>query len=78
MWIIDLGASQHMTGDEELLYDVKEGRGHMVTFGNNEVVQISRVGKIVSFHSPYCLASTFSTGDACLVPPMHKSLLSIN
>lgn len=76
--MIDSGASQHMTGNEELLYDIKKRRKQTITFGNNESVEISRIGKIAYFHSPNHPTSTFPTGDAYLIPSMHKSLLSVS
>lgn len=36
------------------------------------------MGKVASFHSLDRLVSTFSTGDAYLMPSMHKDLLSIS
>ena len=32
LWIVDSGASRHMTGDYRLLYDVKNIRGGYVAF----------------------------------------------
>lgn len=78
IWIIDSGVSRHMISNEELLFYIKEGRGQIFTFGNNESVEISGIGKIASFHSPNNSTSTFSTGDAYLKPSMEKSPSSIS
>lgn len=67
-----------MTGNEELLYDVKEGRGKMIIFDNNEIIYISKVGKLTFFYSLDHLASKFPISDAYFIPSIHKSLLSIS
>lgn len=67
-----------MTSDKGLLYDVKEGRGQTITFGNNETIQISRVGKIASFHSQDRPALTFPIGNTYSVPSMHKNILFVS
>ena len=35
-WIVDSGASRHMTGDMKLLYDVKSIRGGYVAFAGDK------------------------------------------
>lgn len=77
-WIVDSGASQHMTGSEELLCNIKEGKGQSVTFGNNESVEISGIGTIAPFHSSENPSSTFPNSDAYFIPSMEKSLLSVS
>ncbi|RVW23784.1 hypothetical protein CK203_097571 [Vitis vinifera] len=49
-WIIDLGCSNHMTGDKEKLQDLSEYKGrHMVVTANNSKLPIAHIGHFVLF-----------------------------
>ena len=45
-WIVDSGASRHMTGDMKLLYDVKSIRGGYVAFAGDKGGYITGEGMI--------------------------------
>ncbi|KAM0008735.1 hypothetical protein Hdeb2414_s0106g00796161 [Helianthus debilis subsp. tardiflorus] len=45
-WIVDSGASRHMTGDLRLLYDVRNIRGGYVAFAGDKGGYITGEGKI--------------------------------
>lgn len=44
-WILDTGATQHVTNDIEVLYD-KEQANINIGFGNNEVEECTTIGKV--------------------------------
>ena len=53
LWIVDSGASGHMTGDLSLLFDIKNINGGYVAFAGNKGGYITKEGSmsngIVSF-----------------------------
>lgn len=45
-WVLDSGASFHITPNKEVLFDLKEASGGKVLMGNNTFSEIEGVGKV--------------------------------
>jgi hypothetical protein len=76
-WIIDSGCSNHMTGDQNKLQDVKEYKGsRMVLTANNARLPIAQIGKTTIM--PGNKSDMVSLHNVYHVPGMKKNLLSVS
>ena len=73
-WIVDLGCSNHMTGDQSKLQDKKEYKGsHMVRTTNNAQLSIAQIGNRTIM--PGNKSDTVSLHNVYHVPGIKKNLL---
>ena len=75
VWLVDSGATKHMTGDAALLNNVKscKGQGYEITFGNGNKLPVHGWGDALLYTSqgdPYYLK------DVCYVPGIYANLFS--
>jgi hypothetical protein len=74
-WVMDFGATSHMTNDEgNILFSALLSRPHVVAIGNGTSVPISSSGH-TSFQSPS--GHVFHLKHVLLVPRLVRNLLSI-
>ncbi|CAA7409068.1 unnamed protein product [Spirodela intermedia] len=48
MWYLDTGATNHMTGDRNLFYELTESPGRVVKFGDGSNIDILDKGSILN------------------------------
>ena len=73
-WIVDLGCSNHMTGDQSKLQEKKEYKGsHMVRTTNNAQLSIAQIGNRTIM--PGNKSDTVSLHNVYHVPGIKKNLL---
>src|SRR4051812_5077449 len=70
-WVLDSGATNHMTGGKNLVKDLKPNYGNTtVSFGNDAVSQVLGFGKVVVAHDVTLI-------DVMLVKTLGYNLLSV-
>ena len=70
-WILDSGWSRHMTGNPELLNNLKYEDGGLVNFGDNSKEYIIGIGNVGNSETP-------TISDVLLVRNLKHNLLSIS
>ncbi|VFQ84376.1 unnamed protein product [Cuscuta campestris] len=70
-WIIDIGASQHMTGNEEVLTHVERVQHCSVTLPNGDIVAATKKGRVQ-------LSGTLTLANVLLVPNLNCNLIFVS
>jgi hypothetical protein len=74
-WIIDSGATQHMTNDKNLLEEFQEVNNHGVTLADKSIAQVTGRGKITL--QPSSGGGLVRLEEVLLIPSLSKNLFSI-
>ena len=69
-WILDTGASFHMTGDPTLLVDIKSVDGASIHLPDGTVTRATQVGTLV-------LSDRLSLSNVLFVPQLKVNLISL-
>ena len=74
-WVLDTGASQHITNDNRLMLDEQPITGSSITFGNGAKVPAVSVGSVPITVG---VGQTFTLRDVLFVPTATANLLSVS
>lgn len=72
-WVLDSGASFHITPNKELLFDLEEFKGGKVFMGNNTQCDVQGMGKIKVLNSD---GSVIILTEVRYMPSMSRNLIS--
>lgn len=75
IWMLDGGASDHMTSDKELFVEFRKSEGHVIV-GNGEPLKIEGIGKIKLSISTECGGYDLGFAEALYVPELVDNLIS--
>ncbi len=72
-WILDSGASHHMTGDESLMMELRDGPRTQFQVANGEMVESTKIGAAMVIAN----GKPIKVEDIYLVPGLKANLLSV-
>lgn len=72
-WVMDSGATFHITPEKDALFDLKEFNGGKVMMGNNTYSEVKGIGKLKIINSE---EATVILSDVRYMPTMGKNLIS--
>ena len=75
-WVVDSGATKHMTSQKVWLSALTPSHGHIVSMGDNHAVPVAGSGRISLFRTSPS-TSRFETFEALYVPDLAFNLLSV-
>ena len=77
-WIVDLGASQHMTPHKHFFDNYEPVSGRKVFMGDNDMVEAVGKGSILVETRVKGRVRSIRMHDVLYVPKMHSNLLSVS
>jgi transposase InsO family protein len=77
-WVVDSGASRHVTGNSALLCNIREASsGHCITYGNGSMAAVAAIGDVV-LYSGGTVRTKVKLRDVLYVPGHSFNLFSLS